>query len=57
MHLIHKWSKWEDIEKGDKMATKNIYDPIGEAKVIGIYVIQQKSCTVCGQKKLREVRS
>ena len=53
IHIFHKWAKWEDVEEGD------IYDslnPNPNKRPIGFYVIQQSLCTVCGKKRLREVR-
>ncbi len=52
IHILHTWSKWRDREN-EKVGYRRFYN----GKFLGFYKEQEKTCTVCGKKKLREVRS
>lgn len=49
MHIIHKWNKWKDFNRGSLVN--------GDDVVIGKYIIQEKECSICGKKKMRTIRT
>ena len=52
MHIIHTWGKWKDTKTG------NVIDYIDGVRVIaGSFIEQQKECSICGKKKIRQTQS
>jgi hypothetical protein len=53
-HIIHTWSPWKTTAQGHILVDRVIFGvTVGDRRVTGNFVDQERRCEVCGLKQLR----